>query len=187
MKIVFPSSLAILGTRPFVREFFRKFPQHQQFKTKFPKDFTRIIEEFHLDFIQAVVDNRSGADLPLKCGNLKIIAFKKTRDYPNFSFYRKEGITTGFTNNHTGGLSCKIVFSNKSNRYKIKDKIMWSFQAEVPFKKRVSEAFKANYQKYMFSANIFQIKKKNNFYKWKDLTDEHIEKYLIDYNEFEIN
>lgn len=184
---MFPVSLSILGTRPFVREFFRKFPQHKQYDKKLAKDFTAIIKEFHSDFIQAVVDNRHGADFPLKCGNLKIIAFKKTRDYPNFGLFNKEGLTVGFTNNHTNGLSCKIVFSNKSNRYKLKDKIMWAFQAEVPFKKRVSEAFKANYQKYMFSANIAQIKKKNDFYKWKDLTDEHIEKFLIDYNEFEID
>lgn len=183
---VYPSSLSILGVRAFVNGFFKKFPQYSEYKTNRPKDYTEIIKAFHSDLIQAVIDNRYGANMPLKFGNLKLVAFKRTRDYPNFNLYR-QGKVGGFTNNHTDGLSCKIVYTNKSNRFKLKDKIMWAFYPEDIFSKRVSKAFSQEYQKYIISPNIRQIQKKEDFFKWKQLTDDHIEEYLKSYNEFEIN
>lgn len=176
----------ILGIRTFFREFFRRFPQHIQYKTKSPKDFTRIIKQFHSDFTDAVINNRYGADLPLKYGNIRIVSYKKNREYLNQEMFDKEGIVTGFSNNHTNGLCCKIQYRNKGNKYKFKDKVLWAFFADRPFKKKVSKAFRENYQKYIFSPNRGQINKKANIFNWKVVNDSNIEKFLLDYNEFEM-
>lgn len=181
-----PLSFPILGLRPFVNGFFKKFPQYKEYDTKRPKDFTDIIKEFHKDLIQEVIDNRYGVDLPLKSGRLRILSFKKNRQYPNFTQYTETGLTGGFSNIHTDGLSCKIVYSNMGNRYRMKDKIIWAFLPEAGFSKRVSDAFRLHYNRYIFSPNRNAIKKRNTEFNWKNITEENIEKFLLSYNEFEL-
>lgn len=183
MKIL---AAKITGLRGFVTNFFRKFPQYKQYKTKQPKDFTWIINEFHSDFIDAVIKNRYGADLPLKFGNIRIISYKQNRVYPNLLLFQQKNVKVGFSNNHTNGLNCKIQYRNKGNRYKFKDKIIWAFFPQQSFSKRVSQAFREDYNKYIFSPNRGQIKKKLNEFNWKNISDENIEKFLISYNEFEL-
>lgn len=180
-----PKAFPLTGLRSYLSDFFKKFPQHSQFNTRRPKDITDLIKEFHKDLIQEVIDNRYGVILPLRVGLLRIVSFKKKRYYPNFTRYGSTGVTTGFSNNHTDGLSCKIVYSNKN--YKLKDKILWSFVPEVPFKKKVSKAFEKNYNRYIFSPDTKLVDKRVSDFKWRDLTDETIKEFMYGYNEFEIN
>ena len=180
-----PKSLVILGHRPFVNGFFKKFPQHKQFKTFSPKPFTDLIREFHQDFIGEVLNNREGADIPLKMGNLRMISYKPTNHYPNFDKY-KQGTITKFVNNHTEGLSGKIVYSNHETKYRLKDKMIWSFEPEVPFKKRASLAFVINYLRYAFSPNRAKLKYVNHEIDLKEIKDNKIKSFLKNYNEFYI-
>lgn len=181
-----PKALPLLGLRSFFRGFFKKFPQYSQFNTKRSKDLTNIINQFHFDLGEEIINNRYGIDLPLKCGHIQIVSFKRNRPYFNPSAFTKQNILTSWTNNHTNGLSCKIVYRNRSNRYKLKDKRIWEFKFEAPFKKRVSKAFSLNYNNYIFSPNRAQIKKKSDKFNWKKITDDNIEEFLINYNEFEL-
>lgn len=183
---MFPKSLTILGHRPFVNGFFKKFPQYKQFKTFSPKPFTDLVHAFHEDFIEEVINSREGVDMPLKMGNLKIISYKPNNNYLNFSRYR-QGEITKFVNNHTEGLSGKIVYSNYSNRYKLKDKSIWSFEPEVPFKKKVSVAFIVNYLRYSFSPNRGKIKYLRTEISTKEINDKKIKDFLKTYDEFSIS
>lgn len=181
-----PKSLTILGRRPFVNGFFKKFPQHKLFKTFSPKPFTELIHAFHEDFIDQVLNNREGVDMPLKMGNLKIISYKPTRNYPNFRKYN-EGMMSKFVNNHTEGLNGKIVYSNHATKYRLKDKIIWSFEPEVPFKKKASLSFSVDYLKYMFSPNRSKLKYVTHELDLKEIKDIKIKNFLNNYNELYIS
>lgn len=183
-----PKALTILGYRKFINEFFKKFPQHLQLKTWSPKPFTALIHAFHEDFIQAVIDNRDGADLPLKLGNIKIVAYKSNRRYPNFKNHLHTGAPiTGFVNNHTEGLNCKLLFDNKPAKYKLKDKRIWAFVPEVSFKKKISKSFVDNYNKYIYSPNTTKVRFAVRDMNLKDVNDKKIKEFLITHNEFYLN
>ena len=96
-----PKGFAILGDRNFVRSFYKKFPQHKEFWDKAStKTFTEIIKQFHQDFIETVVANRHGVDLPLSMGNLSIISYRAPKSYVNFTKFPKMKQISNFTNNH---------------------------------------------------------------------------------------
>lgn len=180
-------SLTILGHRTFINGFFKQFPQHRQYKTFSPKPFTKLIHEFHCDFIESVLSNRAGADLPLRMGNLKMIAFK-SRGYLNFANYKKgEGFISKFSNNHTEGLTGKIFYSNHATKYRLKDKTIWTFEPEAPFKKKASISFLENYLKYEYSPSRLKISYNNSEFNLQDLNKEKIKIFLKTYDEFYMN
>lgn len=180
-----PKGFGILGDRNFIRKFYNQFPQYKEFWDNYhTKDFAKVIKQFHNDFIDAVISNRHGADLPLSMGNLSIISYKTPEPYVNFTQYPKLKQVSNFTNNHTDGLSCKIVYNSHERRYRFKDKRIWAFHPEKPFKSKVSKAFAKNYTRYVFSPN-----RRDSFYelldyKLRDEADVRIEKFLKTYDEF---
>lgn len=183
---VIPKALTILGYRAFVNSFFKKFPQHKAYKQWSPKPFTKLIHAFHEEFVNAVIENREGADLPLKMGNIKIISYKTHKRYPNFKNYLKGEPVTSFTNNHTNGLNCRIIYSNKSGKYRVKDKNIWGFDPERPFQLKVSRAFVNNFNRYTFSPNTSETKIKNIEAGRKHLIEKKVSNFLQTYNEFEV-
>ena len=181
-----PKALTILGYRNFVNAFFKKFPQHISYKQWSPKPFTELIHVFHEEFIEAVIENREGADLPLKMGNIKIVSYKTRKRYPNFKNYLKGEPLTRFTNNHTDGLNCKILYNNDSAKYRLKDKKIWIFEPERPFQLKVSRAFADNFNKYAYSPNTVKTKTLNSEINRKHLINKKIDNFLQTYNEFEV-
>lgn len=183
-------SLSISGTRDFVRGFFKEFPQHLDHKPKQPgsfSEFTKIIKQFHDDFTDAVVQNRDGAELPLKMGKVFVVAFKSKKSPVNFSNYKTKGEISNHTNNHTDGWVAKIVYSNHDNKYRLKDKCIWELKRDVAFKKKVSEHFSKNYMMYMISPD-----KRKIFYDdleciIRDEKNARIERFLKNYDEFNVN
>lgn len=176
----------IVGTRDFLRAFFRTYPQYEEFRPEYPKVLTNVIKEFHADFIEAVIDNRFGADMPLMCGNFKIVSYKSKRKFFNYFAFKNTGKYEVFNNNHTNGLSCKVLFTNNGHRYKLKDKMIWAFYPSIKFSRTVSKAFSENYHKYIFSPNRGDGRKKQDIFTRKKLSDDAIEEFLKTYNEFEI-
>lgn len=166
--------------------FFRLFPQWAHFETKSMKDCSIIIREFHNDFIQAVAEERYGVELPLNMGKLFVISYK-SRPYMNFTNFGKEGEISKFTNNHTDGHACKIVYQNSDRRYQIKDKKLWNFEPEAKFRKIVSKEFAKNHTKYIFSPNRSKINDNNLKNIYQNNENRKIDKFLLTYDEFKMN
>lgn len=150
------------------------------------KDFTKIIHEFHKDYIEAVTQERYGVELPLKLGKHMVVSYRSKRPYPAFRgpFDRNPLV---YLNNATDGLKCKLVFTNSDHRYRVKDRYIWSFEPEVNFKKAVSKAFVQNHKNYIFSHDNQEAKSRQWDLKSREITDARIAKFLLTYDEFKID
>ena len=172
-------------TKLLTYRFFVQFPHWKQFDTGKIKDFSTIIKEFHKDLIKAVVTTRQGVELPLRMGKLMVISYRSNRSYPNFRMYRT-GVITNYSNNHTDGLKCKLMYTNYERRYRVKDKYLWEFVPEAGFKKEISKAFVQNYNMYVNNP-IRSISTLGSEYKLKDEIEARIAKFLLTYDEFAMN
>ena len=120
-------------------------------------------------------------------GNLSIVAYKSSKNYLNFTNYPKLKQVSNFTNNHTDGLCCKIVHTSYLRKYRFKDKKIWAFFPERGFKKLVSQAFRIDYNKYIYSPDKSKAFYAAIDYKLRDETDARVEKFLANYDEFYLN
>lgn len=179
-------SLSILRSRMFMYRFYRLFPQWNEFETKYTKDCSIVIKEFHKDLMKAVATERYGVELPLNMGKLFVISYK-SRPYTNFIKFSKEGELSKFTNNHTDGHTCKIVYQNSDRKYQLKDKKIWDFEVCTEFRKIVSKEFAKDYTRYIFSPNRVKINNNNLKNIYKQHEDKKIEKFLLTYDEFKMN
>ncbi len=150
------------------------------------KDFTKVINAFHQEYIKAVTEHRYGAELPLNLGKHMIVSYRSKRNYPRFKG-PSDTLPTIHTNLATDGLKCKLVYSNHDSRYRFKDKYIWEFAPEVPFKKEVSKAFVANHNMYIFNPNKADIFYRGLDFKLRSNAEAKIEKFLLTYDEFELN
>lgn len=182
---MFPNSFKITGSRALEVGFFRAYPQHSQYNTHRPVDLTKVIRQFHNEFVDAVIENRHGAELPLLMGKFTIYSYK-SRGYMDFARFKSSKQLSKFINTHTDGLTCRLAYESMERRYRFKDKSMWKFYPSVLFKKRVSEAFRANHSRYIYSPD-----KTSRYYdaldfKLKDINDRKIQEYLNNYDELYI-
>jgi hypothetical protein len=178
--------LSLLSTRMFMYRFFKKFPQYNYLNTGKSKDCSRIIKEFHNDLINAVTEHRYGVDLPLNMGKIMVVSYKD-KPYPNFQYFKQDSTITTFSNRHTDGLKCKIFYTNRERKYRMKDRYNWQFLPETGFRQKVSRAFSDDHTKYVFSPD-----RKENFnnyldYKIQEDTERKVKNFLVTYNEFEMN
>lgn len=179
-------SLSVVSNRMFMYRFFKKFPQYAHLNTGKTRDVSAVIKTFHEELIDTVINFRYGVELPLKSGKIMVVSYKAS-NYPNFAVYNKHKTAAEFTNNHTDGLNCKIFYTNRQARYRVKDRYIWEFIPERPFKKKVSQAFAKDYNKYIFSPG-----RQIGFYnhldaKIKQADENKIEKFLVTYDEFNMN
>jgi len=174
------------NSRKFLRDFFRRFPQHAAFRPKDNRmsELSNVITAFHEEFISEVVSNRYGAELPLNMGAISVVGYKKNRFYPNFSKYSTSGEITDFANIHTEGLACKIYYTNGSNRYRLKDRFLWEFLPSDPFKKQVSEVFSKEYHRFVVNPDIYKIFHKHIDSVFSEKMNLRIDKFLLTYDEF---
>jgi hypothetical protein len=169
----------------FSHRFFNAFPQWKGFDTGKMADLTRIVKEFHTDFIDCVCTDRNGVELPKNMGKFMIVSYKSDKMYPCFRGPRdREPLR--YSNDHTDGLKCKLVFTNHDRRYRVKDRFIWSFEPEVRFKQAVSKAFRANYNMFSFSPDRMIGYKMELISKNRDAEKAQIQKFLKTYNEFAI-
>lgn len=72
--------------------------------------------------------------------DIEIINFKKSYEADE---KRRE------LNLHSAGRLCKVIFSFKSKKYKIKNKRLWTFRYCKDFRNRISKVFRKNYTRYL--------------------------------------
>lgn len=175
--------------RGFMTAFFKTFPQHKSHKPKTQKvtPITDVIHKFNENFMDAVIDNRYGAELPLLMGKVMLIAYKPNRPYPNFVNYSVSKQTGIFTNFHTDGLVCRLRYTKWEARYRFKDKKMWTFVPTTGFKKKASKAFASDHKRYVVNYNVSKRFYDELDFKLKDVNDRKIEEYLKTYDELYIN
>lgn len=148
------------------------------------RDLTRIVQEFHQDVIDAVCEHRGGVEMPKNTGLLMIIGYRSSRQYPRFRG-PADRHPTPYSNNHTDGLKCKIVYSNHERRYRVKDRYIWAFEPEAKFSKAVSRAFAAGYTRFTFSPDKPGFAQKVDMWKEQE-QEEKLNRFLETYNEFSI-
>jgi hypothetical protein len=166
--------------------FYRLFAKWKEYETNKMKDFTNIVKEFHSDLIQAVTEERYGVEMPLKSGKLMVISYRSRRNYPRFSAGYKDTNPSYHMNYATDGLKCKIIYSNHERRYRVRDRYMWSFEPETNFRKKVSQAFVKDHNRYIFSPDripgkFLKIEMENI-----DTMKIRVQKFLAGYDEFEL-
>lgn len=180
-------TLSILNSRAIIYGFYKLFPKWKQYYTGKTSDFGKVIKEFHNQFSDAVAVERYGVELPLKIGKMLVVAYKSDKKYPNFGRYNSTGDKTAYSNNHTDGLKCKLLYMNNERRYQLKDRILWEFKPEIVFRQKVSKAFAANYNNYIVTPAKGEIHFKQLEYKLRDAMEIKVRKFLSTYNEFELN
>lgn len=166
-------------------KFVRTHPQHAQHHLGM-KDHARILNAFHQDMIQEIITNRYGVDLPLKMGNLSIVAYKLLKRIPDFYFPGVDKTNPPpLTNTHTDGLQCKIQYSNHSRRYRLQDKPMWKFRAVHNHTQAVSQAFRQNHRFYIQTHSAGQVRTRRTIQRIRQMEENQLKDFMENYDEFD--
>jgi len=131
-------------------KFMRKNKSNPAFKDLTFLEFQSIIIKFNKELVNAIIDYPGGYELPNASGFIMIAAVKKggkvVVDKGDGVEYTRQELNNIATNGHL----CKIMYSNYEDKYRIKDKRIWTFKASKEFRKLASDAFVKNYKKYAY-------------------------------------
>lgn len=129
---------------------------HEFYKKEHPEtslsisDINKIIATFIKLAQKEIINKRDGFEIS-GLGHMIVISRPVTDDskildlkksYINDKAYEQ-------LNLHSAGRLCKIIFSSKSRKYKIKNKRLWTFKFVQSFRNKISKAFRKNYTKYL--------------------------------------
>lgn len=144
--------------------------------------FKDIIEDFNEEIKNSVISNRDGFKLPAMMGVMGICSYKtKTRPPVDWAASEESGLKLREYNLHTGGLSCKIVYSVYKAKYKFRNWALWRFEGNRDFKTRVSSAFIEDYTYYKRMDNKSQVSKmfNDNYIKGRKIgLDDELRTYI---------
>jgi hypothetical protein len=155
------------------------------------QEIRKIIEGFNKEIVNAVIDNREGVELPESLGYLMIVACQpKQINAVDYAKSKKYGVKVYHKNWDTDGRMGKIIYSNASVKYKVKDREIWGFFPSREFSRTVSKIFRNNWMNYIEIANDEWVSKlidkqnaKQNAI--KEYRKKYMEKVVKTYNEFE--
>jgi hypothetical protein len=114
------------------------------------KQYKKIVKEYLQLGIDKAIDHRDGFEFT-GFAHMIIISRPKTEKTRIVNKAKSYELDTEVStlNLHSDGRLCKFIFSNKSRKYRIRNKRLWTFKFNNKSKKKVSEAFKKNYTKYL--------------------------------------
>lgn len=178
-------SLHIL-TPTFYNKFYKQYPQYKD--TFGTSVFLDVLTAYGKATIQAVVDNREGADLPQRLG----VLFLGTCPTPKVRFpqdysRQAEGIATRYHNWDTDNKLLKIFYLNFQKRYNFTHKSLWGFMGSTDFRKKASKAYLLNWKKYIEVENHLKIYRTVQQYQKEVFAKKREVELLKTYNEFEID
>lgn len=100
--------------------------------------------------VNTVIETRDGVEIPNfahmiiisrpNTSNTKFTDVKKSLEYD---------MKINHNNMSSENRFCKIIFSNKSKKYKIKHKRFWTFKASKTVRSKISKEFNKNYNRYL--------------------------------------
>lgn len=130
------------------------------------KDIKNIIDTFHNLCKDIIAETRDGLELPEQLGYM-VLGKSKVKE-----FYSKDveasfkyEMPIDFKNWDSNGWLCKIFYTNYAAKYRFRNAHLWAFHAGRDLKKKVSNAFKKDFNKYIVYDNhnkISQIYRKAN-------------------------
>lgn len=171
------------GGTGFWYKFCMLFPQYKSYLKK-PSDITKIIRTFHENMANACVDNRAGVEFPERLGVLFIGSYKAGDRSIDHATSEKLLKRVPFRSLNTDGYSACIYYDVTNCNYIHNE--LWDFNASDPFRKKVSESFRKNWNKYAKLENYWNIARRIKKSFIKDFMLKKETELLKDYNEFYI-
>jgi len=165
--------------------FFNKYPHWRKFSTDSLGGHSNIFKAFHDVMAEEIALNRYGAELPLRLGHLYVASYRPKKVYYNFHKL-KLGQKMPHLNLHTDGLKCRIMYSNHSKRYHLKDRYVWELKSSKNMSKIVSKAYAEDFNKYIFHQDRKEAEYRLILSKIDDMERGRLEEFLKNYDEFEM-
>lgn len=135
-----------------VREFCKKYPQYRKLK---PTMFRQIILAFHDELVKGIIDNRDGIQLPEGLGYIFIANCQKPKKPAiDFGASIKANEKVYHANWESDNHLMKIMYSNAEVKYKLSNKELWAVNMVYDQKKRISAAYRTNWNKYHIIPNM---------------------------------
>ena len=171
----------------FLKEFVEKYPQYKDLSIEQAHQILRI---FHGKLWDHALKNRDGIELPEGLGFVFLgtcfPAKKYNADYGNFI---KNNIRSRHKNFESDNYLAKIFYTNFANKYKFKNRELWSFTAIRDFKRGVAPIYRENWKIYVQVENGKNISKYMKKIKKIEYIKKIGETYKVSssYNEFDLN
>lgn len=141
---------------------------YEEFKKKHPdstvtkQDFKNIVKASNSAIAELVISHREGVDLPFGLGKLMIGSCEKKRDKNyNWLLSSKLGKAIEHKNWESNKYLCKIFYSKFETKYKFPLMGHWTFSPARTFQRKVSSAFKENWNMYIKVPKFQKISKAN--------------------------
>lgn len=168
------------------KEFIKKYPEYKGLTSP---QFKEIIYQFNELTRDAAVKERSGIALPEGLGHIFIGSCKPSTRRGNVSpvLSSKHNQKVKNTNMHTDSKVCKIFYTNYIEKYRFKNRDLWTFSGHRNFTRSASKAFTEHWERYVIVEPYMKV---NNMYRKRKNRDyaKMKEKETLDsYNEFEFD
>lgn len=161
--------------------------KHSKLNDISDKDIASIIKAFNEAVCNEIIETRDGIELPESLGYLIIVACQpKNTEMVDYAKSKKYGVKVLHKNWDTDGRLGKIVYSNASTKYKVKDREIWGFSPSREFSRNVSQVFRKNWMNYIEITSDEWVSKlidKQN--KRKEVQKNYMQRVVKTYNEFE--
>lgn len=166
------------------KEFLEKYPQYKDLSYD---DYYNIIETTNGNFWKTVINLRDGVELPQSLGTLFIAtcrANKNNVDYYASKIYGKKLRNRNFESDN---YLAKIFYTNFSNKYKFKNREVWTFTSIRQFKRATAAAYPEKWKQYVMVEPLTRVSEIFKGHMKKDWLQKRAEDFdPKTYNEFQL-
>jgi len=151
------------------------------------REIAGIIKAFNEAICNEIIETRDGIELPESLGYLIIVACQpKNTEMVDYAKSKKYGVKVLHKNWDTDGRLGKIVYSNASARYKVRDREIWGFSPTRVFSRKVSQEFRKNWMNYIeITSDEWVSKLIDRQNRRKEVQKNYMQRVVKTYNEFE--
>jgi hypothetical protein len=171
-------------TDEFYKNFKEKYPKYKDINQK---DLRKICIAFHTLFLETVIDNRDGVQLPEGLGSIFIGTCQSTKK-KNIDFGKsiKYGVVVTNSNWETDNKLGKIFYTNYATKYNFVNRECWEFKGCRTFKRTVAKVYSTNWPIYIQVEPTKNIRKMFTKSRQSDYLKAVQNDKLKTYNEFDI-
>ena len=173
--------------RILTKDLFEKFieanPQHSKITYE---QFGKVIESTSKKMLETTLNERDGISLPMGgtifVGSTKI----KVKNNYNIQASIKANAPIKHRNYETDGYVAKIYYSPHLAAIRGRDRSIWSFKGNRPYKRTLSEIYRKDWKKYIVVAELYTVVKEYQRHRSRTFFKENIKKVSKTYNEFDL-
>lgn len=172
-------------TTELLKNFKEKYPEYKNTSNEELKNLIFV----HNDLMwRTIIDTRDGMELPQSIGNIFIGSCPTPKKYnANYDVVIKRDITSMHRNFESDNYLAKIFYTNYGNKYKLKHREVWGFEAIRNFKRTVSAEYPEKWKLYIQIDNYKAISDLFLKHQRKDWAKKEALKKPFTYNEFDMN